>query len=128
MGEAIDILKGHEGAEKKLVDSEASSKVQGKQIKQLEEEAEGQYVVCYSWACLDLLRAFCDGQLTLADVEAKITKLAKYVPDPEEDVEPKDAAGETTGASGRLEEDTVKSIPVVESKEYQAEELSKSAE
>ena len=83
-------------------------------------------VVGYSWACLDLLRAFYDGQLTLANGEAKITKLAKYMSDLQEDIEPKDAVGETTGASGQLEEDTVKSIPVVKSKDDQAEELSKS--
>lgn len=75
-----------------------------------------------------MFRAFCDGQLTLADVETKITKLAKSMSNPEEDVEAKDAPGETIGASDRLEEDTVKSILMVESKDDQVDELSKSTE
>lgn len=46
---------------KKLVDNEKSLEVQGKEIKQLKEEADDQYIVGYSRACLDSLQAFRNG-------------------------------------------------------------------
>lgn len=50
----------------------------------------------------------------LADIEVEIAKLIEYMFDSKEEVNPNDAASETTAALGRLEEDIVKSTPVVE--------------
>lgn len=77
----------------KLLEHEVSLKRLTKEkdecIKQLEEEVKDHYCIGWARTRLDSLRAFRDGLLVPAEVEAEISRIADLMSDEEEEVESK---------------------------------------